>query len=145
LRFESIQKAELFLRDLKEGNLGEYKGVGIYWTWEREWAYSYSNTLDEISVVLKAIISKKEINWEETIKQNTLNDSYREKKEKEITLKEGSRVEIVDIFLEGESVLKAGKTIHSIAYISSQKETTLVTLEGGRLFSRTFKIEKGGS
>jgi len=76
----------------KDGEIDEftkitkkYDGVGIFWTWDKDYAYPYSGSVFGGTYILSALIKPEDINWEMTIYKN----SYDLKDEREIEVNPG--------------------------------------------------------
>ncbi len=78
-------------------NIKPFDTVGIYWAYEKNSAddYSSENIDDGVKIILKTLVDKSKIDWDETILCNMnllVGDA-----ESEIRLKKGVEVQIVDI------------------------------------------------
>lgn len=113
-------------RDWMDGEMWE-RPLGVCWTFDPEFAdahFGYLGSPDEVRMVMKALVSPFDVDWQATVELNAL-DEYLTDEEREIRLKEDSVVQLVSVqFSDEESprdvshlrlVLPAGATAPSMA------------------------------
>lgn len=79
------------------------KRLGIYWTYDKSKAEAYwgHDKFKDISVIITAAIKDNQVNWVETLQQNT--DMFFSH-EKEIRLFKNTPIQIIEILVDGESL-----------------------------------------
>ena len=113
-KFEIYRKMnvnlESFLDDIKKGRFSRYKGIGVYWSWDKKRAEAHWGAGNKEKILLVVDIKKVNIDWITTIFVNCrLNIG---KEEAEIRVKKGTQLKIKYIIREnGEKIDLNLKTI----------------------------------
>ena len=129
--YRSIRVSDFnhFYNLLKKGEFIEsYLGIGVYWTWDIEYAQPYWSGIggfDETAeiILITASISKKNINWWLSILKNTdvrLGESTDEP-ERELQVYEGADLTIIEIKREDKDKIFKDLKIKTIAKINPSK------------------------
>lgn len=74
--------------------IGDFKGLGIYWSWDKDAAESHWGYGKGVEIQLKALVNINDIDYDLTIVAN-VHPSYTE--EREINIKPNSKVEILGV------------------------------------------------
>ena len=101
-RIVTVDNPDAYIKALRQGDPGQWedfadhlkpiKGLGIYWTWDKDVAQDYNEPSKEADILFTAMVAKSSVDWEQTILKNasSLGDE-----EREITLFRGVPVHLV--------------------------------------------------
>lgn len=138
-RYLGIDNLDYFLVNLK--NLG----LGVHWTLDLDFAYIYGleRKYGKTSLIFTALVEKEDVDWKQTIVQNTL--LWLGEKEMEITLRKGSEIQIISILEVREDGIDKEININKCFGKSSIKLIVNISnltfqLKSGRFFSRVYRI-----
>jgi hypothetical protein len=134
---------EDFIKELEKGKFKDHKGIGIYWSLNKEnaetvWEDKYKG---DLYIIITALIYKSDVDWWKTLLQRT-HPNYEE--EDEIRLKEGITIKIIEIDKNwGEEIIPYAKEI--ITMIQPPNQNPLknkIILKSGTYKINTLKPKK---
>ncbi len=93
-RMIEVPDVDTFVKNINQGNYGEYKGLGVFWSWDRESVDAHWGG-GGIRIILEGTVNKSDVDWRLTVLLNLNIDTG--EAEAEIRVNEGASIYLKSI------------------------------------------------